>query len=87
MQNFFWIIVAVGVIFSAIMLAIDYSNSQRDQKSKDVLLWGYGIIVAGVFLACWGLNAIPPVLVYSVFVLALVFFGRYLIRLAANRKK
>lgn len=86
MDNQFWILAAVVIIVSGILLAVDYSNSQKDKKSRIALIWGASIVAAAGLLAAWGYTSINPKLTGSAAMIALVYFGRYLTRKAANRK-
>jgi hypothetical protein len=87
MEKQFWILAGVALIGCLIFLAIDYSNSQKDEKSKEKLLWGYGIAFAVSLVALWGITAIPTVVINGAAIMAFIFFSRYLIRKAAGRKQ
>lgn len=78
-----WILVIVCIVLCLIGCAIDYF---AEGAKKTTVLVSYAIILGGAMFAAWGLDNIHNTIIKSVFLGALIFSGRWLMRKYANRK-
>lgn len=82
----FLILALICLVLCAIGLAIDVINSAADKKSKNAIYVGYAVAFVASLLIAWAINSIPVLVIYGIFIAAVVFFARYLMRKFASRK-